>query len=143
MSDRIKVMRKGAWPDINISPQVLMSCESPDNGCHGGNPISAWAYIKEKKITDETCSIYRAAGQDNGIKCSPSMRCRNCDPHLECFIPDEYAEYGISSFGGVYGEFAMMMEIHKGGPIACGIAATPEFETGYKSGIYHDLSGAM
>ncbi len=27
MSDRIKIMRKAAWPDINIAPQVLISCE--------------------------------------------------------------------------------------------------------------------
>jgi C1A family cysteine protease len=27
LSDRIKIARKAAWPDINISPQVLVSCE--------------------------------------------------------------------------------------------------------------------
>ena len=27
LSDRIKIARKAAWPDINISPQVLISCE--------------------------------------------------------------------------------------------------------------------
>ena len=26
MSDRIKIARNAAWPDINISPQVLLSC---------------------------------------------------------------------------------------------------------------------
>ena len=27
LSDRIKIARKAAWPDINISPPVLISCE--------------------------------------------------------------------------------------------------------------------
>ncbi len=27
LSDRIKIMRKASWPDINLSPQVLISCD--------------------------------------------------------------------------------------------------------------------
>lgn len=27
LSDRIKIMRKAQWPDINIAPQVLISCD--------------------------------------------------------------------------------------------------------------------
>jgi cathepsin X len=30
LSDRIKIKRNAAWPDINLSPQVLISCELPD-----------------------------------------------------------------------------------------------------------------
>jgi cathepsin X len=30
LSDRIKIKRKAQWPDINLSPQVLISCELPD-----------------------------------------------------------------------------------------------------------------
>ena len=26
LSDRIKIAREAVWPDINISPQVLISC---------------------------------------------------------------------------------------------------------------------
>lgn len=26
-SDRIKIQRKAAWPDVNISPQVVISCD--------------------------------------------------------------------------------------------------------------------
>jgi cathepsin X len=143
MSDRIKIMRKAAWPDINIAPQVLISCEMTDNGCHGGNPISALHYIKAENITDETCAIYTAAGHTQGNACSPIMKCRNCDPKKPCFIPDQYATYTVEEYGGVYGEMAMMEEIYKNGPIACGIAATPDFENNYKGGIYKDTSGAM
>ena len=30
LSDRIKIQRNAQWPDINLSPQVLISCELPD-----------------------------------------------------------------------------------------------------------------
>jgi cathepsin X len=58
LSDRIKWHREAAWPDINISPQVLISCEWDDQGCHGGNAYNGYKWIHENYITDETCSIY-------------------------------------------------------------------------------------
>jgi cathepsin X len=33
LSDRIKIARNASWPDINISPQVLISCVSDGKGC--------------------------------------------------------------------------------------------------------------
>ena len=30
LSDRIKIKRKAQWPDVILSPQVLISCELPD-----------------------------------------------------------------------------------------------------------------
>ena len=57
LSDRIKIARKAAWPDINIAPQVLISC-SGDDGCHGGEAYNAFEWMHKNEITDETCSIY-------------------------------------------------------------------------------------
>ena len=65
MSDRIKIARDAAWPDINIAPQVLVACT--DGGCNGGDAISAFEWIHLNNITDETCSIYQARGHDNGL----------------------------------------------------------------------------
>jgi len=58
LSDRIKIMRNAAWPDINLSPQVLISCEQMDLGCSGGWANNALEWIYNNYITDETCSIY-------------------------------------------------------------------------------------
>ena len=52
MSDRIKIARKAQWPDINISPQVLISCEDTDRGCGGGDPRNAYEWIRKNYITD-------------------------------------------------------------------------------------------
>jgi cathepsin X len=38
-------MRKAAWPDIILSPQVLISCDTVNRGCQGGNPPLAYKWI--------------------------------------------------------------------------------------------------
>jgi cathepsin X len=58
LSDRIKIARNAQWPDINISPQNVISCSMNDDGCHGGEALSAFEYIHNNNVTDETCSIY-------------------------------------------------------------------------------------
>merc|ERR1712195_247896 len=63
LSDRIKIARKAAWPDINISPQVLISCQANMDGCHGGDNLAA------------------------------IENCRNCNPGEACFVPDAYKTY--------------------------------------------------
>lgn len=52
LSDRIKIMRKAQWPDVNLSPQVLISCETPDEGCDGGDAKNAYEWIHNNNITD-------------------------------------------------------------------------------------------
>ena len=45
LSDRIKIARNAQWPDINIAPQVVISCDAADDGCHGGTAFNAFAFI--------------------------------------------------------------------------------------------------
>ena len=78
--------------------------------------------MSENEITDETCSIYRARGYDNGEACSSMNKgCRNCNPGEACYIPDKYRVYGVEEYGECIGEEAMKQELRRG-PIACGIA---------------------
>jgi len=141
LSDRIKIGRKAAWPDINIAPQVLISC-SGDDGCHGGDAYNAFEWMKSNEITDETCSIYRARGHDNGVDCAPITVCENCMPGAPCFAQDNYKVYNTDEFGSVTGEQNMMQEIYQRGPIACGIAVPDSLEE-YTGGIYQDTTGDM
>lgn len=52
LSDRIKIKRKAQWPDIHLSPQVLLSCDLLDRGCGGGDTITAYEWIFQNNITD-------------------------------------------------------------------------------------------
>ena len=124
LSDRIKIARSAQWPDINISPQVLISCEQTDRGCHGGNAYNGYKWIHENYITDETCSIYMARGWDNGEECSAMTKCRNCEPGEACYVPEQYYVYKVDEYGHVKGEKAMMNELVQRGPFACSIAVT-------------------
>lgn len=127
LSDRIKIARNAAWPDINIAPQVLLSCDHKNFGCHGGDAIQAYHWMSKNEITDETCSIYRGLGWDEGHQCSAMEKCRNCDPGEACFVPDSYYVYGVDEFGKVNGEEDMMQEIAQRGPISCGMAIPETF----------------
>lgn len=148
LSDRIKIARKGAWPDINISPQVLVSC-GPGNGCHGGDAGVANHWIAEHGITDTTCSIYQARGHDNGLPCSKLSTCETCDPGKGCTTPKKFLRYAIEEYASVEGdtpaeqESSMMAEIFHRGPISCGIAVTDELVVNYTGGVFADKSGAQ
>lgn len=86
-----------------------MSCADDNLGCHGGDPLSAYEYIHKNNVTDETCSIYRARGLDNGLSCAPINICRDCaSGAAECNIPDSYYVYTVDEFGPVTGEENMI-----------------------------------
>ena len=140
LSDRIKIQRKAAWPDINLSPQVLISCELPDQGCHGGDARTAYEWIGKNNITDETCSPYQAFGHDNGIGCSAEIKCRNCMPNKGCWAQEKAKIYGVGEYGDVTGELNMMNEIMQRGPITCAIAVTQPL-INYTGGVFVDTSG--
>ena len=113
-------MRKAAWPDINLAPQVLLSCNTENDGCHGGDPAKGFKWIHQNNITDQTCSPYQALGHDTGLGCSAEIKCKNCSSTCSAQrFAKIYSvgEYGVITHEG--GELAMMNEIYQRGPIAC------------------------
>ena len=135
LSDRIKIMRKAVWPDIDLAPQVLLSCENPDQGCAGGSPLQAYAYIHKYGIVDETCSPYQGKGHTNGLGCTPDIICKNCQVFLGCWIPDEWDYYTIDEYGPLpNSEAAIMNEVHQRGPVTCGIDSS--YILNYSGGVF-------
>lgn len=140
LSDRIKIQRKAQWPDINLSPQVLLSCEDVDDGCSGGDARTAYEWISKNNITDETCSPYQALGHTNGLGCTAEVKCKNCMPGKGCWAQHNAKIYGVDQFGDVAGELDMMNEIYQRGPITCAIAVT-EALINYTKGVFVDTTG--
>ena len=60
--------------------------------------MAAFEYMAKNEMTDETCSIYRARGLDNGRTCSAMEKCRNCNPGEACFVPDKYRVYQVEEY---------------------------------------------
>ena len=118
---------------------MLISC-GPNDGCHGGYALHAYKWMSKNETTDETCSIYRARGHDNGEVCSAINVCRNCNPGEACFVPDKYHVYGVDEYGTVTGEQDMLQELYQRGPLGCGIAVPDALED-YTGGIFCDDTG--
>ena len=138
LSDRIKLMRNRTFPDIQLSPQVLVNCVTANNsaGCNGGDPTAAFSWIKDNGITDDTCMNYLAKNE----KCEAINICRNCDPNSGCSAVPNPKYYHITEHGQVAGEANMMAEIYARGPIAATVAVPAAFEA-YTGGIFNDTTG--
>jgi cathepsin X len=133
-------MRKAQWPDINLSPQVLLSCDELDRGCSGGDPRNAYMWISEHNITDETCSPYQAHCHNTGVGCSAEIMCKNCLPGKGCWAQEKAKVYTVDEFGTLDTVEDMMNEIYQRGPITCEVAITSELKN-YTSGIFVDKTG--
>ena len=146
LADRIKIMRKAAWPDINLSIQFLLNCQM-GGSCNGGDHLATYKAIQEYgSIPYDDCMIYQACSSDSNedgcknkalFECTPTNICKTCDTFSarggSCTPIMQYPNATIASFGAVKGSANMMTEIYKNGPIACGINA--EEIVDYEGGV--------
>lgn len=145
LSDRLRLQQNGTWPQITLGPQSILDCDSHlgDNGCYGGDPITALQYIHENNITSETGAIYRAQGwYKTGRTCTAESYAFTCSPGAGCGPVDTYQAYHVEEYGEVNGSHAMMAEIYQNGPIACGVAVTEAFENYRGPGVFVDETDA-
>ena len=137
LSDRIKIMRKAAWPDINLSIQFLLNCQM-GGSCNGGDHLATYEAIhKYGSIPYDDCMVYQACSSDSKEKecqenkemfeCTSINICKTCNTFTShggtCNPILQYPYATIDSYGAVRGDNNMMTEIYKNGPIACGINA--------------------
>lgn len=144
-SDRIRIATwKNGEPsrEINISPQVVLNCDTYDNGCHGGDPFTAYKFMKEQGIPEETCQLYQATGHDTGNTCKDIDTCMDCNPNKGCWAKDTYDKYFVAEYSRVNGEQEIMAELSRG-PLACTVSCPQAFlnYTGYD--IFEDVTGDM
>lgn len=128
LSDRISILRKSVFPEIDLSVQVLLNCDQKDFGCNGGWPLQALQYIHDNGITDSSCAPYLAKSWQEGLKCDAQAICKECPPGGgACYVPKTYNVYKIGEYAQLptLNEQAIMNEIYARGPVACGINANP------------------
>lgn len=78
LSDRINIARNRTFPDISLSPQVLINCHPGGATCGGGDPQDVYKYGFENGIPEESCQNY-IAEDSNVSKCTDILKCKNCD----------------------------------------------------------------
>ncbi|TYZ57012.1 hypothetical protein PybrP1_003278 [[Pythium] brassicae (nom. inval.)] len=138
LSDRISILRNASWPEIALSPQVLINCHGGGT-CQGGNPGFVYEYAHQHGIPDQTCQAYQA----KNLACDQLAVCDTCWPSNSSFTPGTcvpvktFTKYYVSEYGSVSGANRMKAEIYKRGPIGCGVHATDKFEA-YRGGIYEE-----
>jgi len=124
LADRIKIIRKGAWPDYNLSVQYILNCGTSVAGsCYGGSATGAFQFAKDKGIPLDTCLPYQA----DDFACTPINTCRNCKgPPGEgtCWAQQNYTRFWVDQYSEVSGVSKIMAEIATRGPVAAGIDAT-------------------
>jgi len=153
LADRINIARGPvdtgiAGMDIQLSVQHMLNCGTAGS-CHGGEPGSAYQWIKQQ--TDATGSgiaytsgqPYLACSSDstNGFcpgqdwSCNLLNTARTCGTFGagKCVGVNQYPNATIAEYGSISGSDAMMKEIFNRGPIACDIDAGPI--TDYKTGV--------
>jgi len=147
LADRIKIARKAAGVDINLSIQYILNCGSQVAGsCYGGDAGATYQFIQQNGfIPFDTCAPYIACSSDSqegfcgnvDTTCNAMNTCRTCSTFTEnggkCVGINTFPNATIAQYGAVSGETAMMQEIYARGPIACGINAAPIVD--YNGGI--------
>lgn len=135
ISDRIAILRNNKFPEIVLSPQYLMNCETHSQGCKGGSPYWALKHIHDNFIVDDSCAPYQAK---DGIQCNDLSTCKDCLEDEGCWAVEKYHTYKLKEFGKLpkFDVDAMMNEIYLRGPIVCAMNAEPI--VGFKGGKVFD-----
>ena len=133
ISDRLNLQKKGAWPMVIVSSQVVLNCVG--NGCGGGDSGDVYRYAYTDGIPDNTCQAYEGRQK----ACSSMGICMSCDRTGNCWAVANFRSVFVSEYGEVSGVDAMKAEIHERGPITCFIVMTQEFME-YAGGVFveHD-----
>jgi len=147
LGDRIKIARKAAAPDVQLSVQHILNCANVGS-CHGGTVPGPYQWLHEisqktgSGISYFSANPYMACSSESqeGLcphgdwSCKPENVARTCGTFGEpCVGLSTYPNATISDYGSISGKDAMMKEIYNRGPIACGIDASPILN--YQSGI--------
>ena len=154
LNDRLKIANEGKATETILAPQVLINCGG-GGSCDGGNVGGVFDYMTKNGLPDEACQNYEAT---NDIQCKPTGICETCAPGKNCTeitSPKLWTlqEYGYVNSGSDYDIDGVLLssvdkikaEVSQGGPVACGIHATPELEAfgtttpvdSYPGGIFH------
>ena len=107
LADRINILRYRTWPDMTLSPQVIINCQA-GGSCNGGNPLEVYVFAHQIGIPEETCQAYAAKNPSN-FSCSALQKCMNCAPPAavkpgdagNCWAQQTYPSWKVRQYGTV------------------------------------------
>jgi len=128
-----------------LSFQDMVTCDSNDGGCNGGDATTAWEYAKREGLVSAECSPYTVP------TCPPAQQpCLNFVDTPACvtkctnsslnYKEDKHKVekvYGVSAKAA-----AIQTEIMTNGPVEACFSVYADF-VDYKSGVYKHTTGDM
>jgi len=132
LTDRFCIASKGQIKAI-LSPQDMVSCDTQDMGCQGGNLDKAWDFLEKTGIVADECLPYVSGDGKNVPHC----------PHGACADSKfKYTKYRAvaGSSKPLTCSTQIKAEIFKNGPVQTGFMVYEDFMH-YKAGIYEMTHG--
>ena len=149
VGDRIKIARKAASPDIDLSVQHLLYCGDAGS-CYGGDVVGPFAWMSTVAMAYETSNPYLACSSDSSegmcgalaYGCNPLTTAKTCPTFGQpCVGLTHYPNATLSNYGSISGAAAMQAEIYARGPISCGVDAEQILD--YTKGIINSPGGGI
>jgi Papain family cysteine protease/Kre9/KNH-like N-terminal Ig-like domain len=119
--------------NLDLAEQILVSCYNP-NGCSGGSPSGASAYIKSTGLPGEGCFFYTAFDAQDG---SNSVFCSQACSNWQTTPPP----YKILNYGSVSATVSAIKDaLVNYGPLVTTFSVYADFFS-YNGGIYSHVTG--
>ena len=134
LSDRLKILRSGKSPDIQLSSQYLLSCVDNSKACLGGGIVEAFEFILKNSISDDSNYPYSGKNMDYSLTCNQLHHDSHCGNDGACKDSKFILMYDISLYEKVIG-VEQMVQALQSGPIVCRILRDKGL-LAYKGGIY-------
>jgi hypothetical protein len=112
--------------NLNLAEQVMVSCDTSNNGCSGGNLISAALFLRGTGIPVESCYPYTAGDG------TCSSACANWQQNA--YRPTNYSSLTSASLD------ALKNAVYSNGPVAVAFQIYDDFFN-YTSGVYTHVWG--
>lgn len=130
LSDRFCVASQGKV-NVVLSPEDMVSCDTRNMGCDGGNLLFAWNYLQKTGIVSDSCYPY-TAGSGSAPKCNTSTCADGAKPKkYKC--KDRVHPKSVSD---------IKKELATNGPMEGAFTVYEDFFS-YKSGVYQYTTGDM
>ena len=126
VADRIKIARKAASPDIDLSIQHLLYCGDAGS-CYGGDVLGPFQWMQQTQMAYETSNPYLACSSDSSeglcgnlqYGCNALNTARTCGTFTAsggaCVGLSNYPNATLSDSGSISGAAAMQQEIYARG----------------------------
>jgi len=124
LSNRYCISNPSEYGELMLSPQQLLSCDSSNRGCDGGDLDTAWKFVEREGLVSEICFPYQA---DGTISCSS-----RCSKEVPLKSASHCALNSVS---------AIKREILTNGPVVAPIFLVDDFLV-YRGGLYQEMKTA-